>query len=78
MIEKFYKKVIQGIINQINPLDLFTENIQKIRISVKEFFIELEKWTLIIKNFGDIIRSEFDKNNLVVYDEIMEVVNLFY
>jgi hypothetical protein len=78
MIEKFYKKVIQGIINQINQLDLFTENIQKIRISIKEFFIELEKWTLIIKNFGDIIRSEFDKNNLVVYDEIMEVVNSFY
>ena len=78
MIEKLYKSVIQGIINQINQLDLFTENIQKIRISIKEFFLELEKWTLIIKNFGEIIKSEFDKNNFVVYDEIMEIVNLFY
>ncbi len=77
MIEKLYKRLIQGKINQINQLDLITENISKIRISIKEYFKELEKWTLIMKNFGEIIKSEFDKNNFVVYDEIMEIVNYF-
>jgi len=77
MIEKLYKRLIQGKINQINQLDLITENISKIRISIKEYFKELEKWILIMKIFGEIIKSEFDKNNFVVYDEIMEIVKLF-
>jgi hypothetical protein len=77
MIEKLYKRLIQGKINQINQLDLITENISKIRISIKEYFKELAKWILIMKNFGEIIKSEFDKNNFVVYDEIMEIVRIF-
>jgi hypothetical protein len=78
MIDKLYKKLIQGKINQINQLDLITENINKIRISIKEFFTELEKTTLILKNFGEIIKSEFDKNNFVIYDDLMEIVKLFF
>ena len=77
MIEKLYKRLIQGKINQINQLDLITENISKIRISIKEYFKELAKWILIMKYFGEIIKSEFDKNNFVVYDEIMEIVRIF-
>jgi hypothetical protein len=77
MIDKFYKKLIQGKINQINQLDLITENISKIRTSIKEYFTELEKYISIMKNLGEIIKSEYDKNNFVVYDEIMEIVKIF-
>jgi len=77
MIEKLYKKLIQGKINQLNQLDLITENISNIRTSIKEYFTELEKYTKIMKNLGEIIKSEYDKNNFVVYDEIMEIVKIF-
>ena len=78
MIEKLYKRLIQGKINQINQLDLIPENLNKIRIQIKDFFQELEKVTLVMKNLGEIIKSEFDKNNFIVYDEIMEIVKLFF
>lgn len=74
MIEKFFKKVIQGFINPINLLDMITENILKVRKEIKDFFIELEKWTNIMKNFNRVIETEYDKNNLVIYDDIMDTV----
>ena len=46
MIEKFFKKIVQVSINQIPQLDMITENIQKVRKEIKDFFSELEKFNL--------------------------------
>ena len=77
MIEKFFKKLIQNNINPINSIDLITDNIVKIRKDLKEFFSELEKWTIVIKNLGDNLHTVYDRNNLVVYDDIMGTVIFF-
>jgi len=78
MIEKFFKKIIQGSINTVNSLDLINENITKIRKEVKEFFILLTESTLMMNNLGLLIQSDFDRNNFVVYDEIMEIVKFYF
>jgi hypothetical protein len=75
MIEKLLKKIIQGLINTINHLDMTSETILRIRKDLKDFFTELSKWTWILKNLGAMIKSDYDKNHLIVYDEIMETVN---
>jgi hypothetical protein len=77
MIERLFKKIIQGYINTINQIDLTTETILKIRKELKEFFSELTKWAAILKNLGVIIQADYDRNHLVIYDEIMETVRLF-
>lgn len=78
MIEKFFKKIIQVTINQIYPLDMISENICKVRKEIKDFFNELENFQKMMKNFGQIIQSEYDKNNFIIYDEIMEIVNFYF
>jgi hypothetical protein len=77
MIEKFFKKQIQNTINPINTIDLISDNIVKIRRDLKEFFLDLKKWTIVIKNLGDVLHTVYDRNNLVVYDDIMETVFFF-
>jgi len=74
MIGKFFKIIIQGNINPINQLDMINENISKIRKEIRDFFSELESWTKILKNLGEIIKVEYDTNSFVIYDEIMEIV----
>jgi hypothetical protein len=74
MIENFFKKIIQGSINKVNQLDMITENINKIRKEIREFFSELENWSKIMSNLGAIIKTDYDRNNFVEYDEIMEIV----
>jgi hypothetical protein len=54
------------------------ENIGKIRKEIRDFFLELEKWTKIMNNFGMVIRTDFDRTNFVVYDEIMEIVRILF
>jgi hypothetical protein len=76
MIDKLFKKLIQGLINTINQIDLTTETILRIRKELKEFFNDLAKWTSVLKNLGEIIKSEYDKHHLVVYEEIMEAVSI--
>lgn len=61
-------------INNVNQLDLITENIIKIRKEIREFFTELERWSRIMMNLGKIIQTDFDRNNFVSYDEIMDIV----
>jgi hypothetical protein len=79
MIDKLMKGIIVGSINNIGHLDLTTDTIQKIRKDLNEFFKDLSKWTGVLKNLGSVIQSEFDKNSLVIYDEIMETVSVkFY
>lgn len=78
MIEKFLNKLIKENINIINPIDMISENVLKIRKDLKEFFSLLEKWTAIMKNLGRIIQTEHDRNNFVIYDEIMEIVIFYY
>ncbi len=77
MIGKFFKNIIQGNINTYNQIDMISENITKIRKEIKDFFSELELWTKILNNLGQVIKTEYDKNSFVVYDEIMEIVCLF-
>jgi hypothetical protein len=77
-MEKFYKMLVQGYINKFDRMDLISENIIKIRKEIRQFFAELEKWNFIMKNFGNIITTEFDKNNFLIYDDIMETVNYIF
>jgi hypothetical protein len=74
LVNNFLKKITIGYINKINHIDLTTETIIKVRREVKDFFTDLEKWIIVLRNLGQVIRSEYDRNHLVVYDEIMETV----
>lgn len=77
MIERFFKRTIQDFINKINPLDLISENIVKIRKEIKTVFYVMEESSQYMKNLGVLLTSSFDKTNLVAYDEIMETVCLY-
>jgi len=75
MIEKLYKKIVLQNINTINPNEqLSNESIRKIRNEIKDFFSELSKKSLLMKNLGNLVSWEFDKNNLICFDDIMETV----
>lgn len=75
MIEKLYKKIVLQNINSINTNEqLSNETIRKIRNEIKDFFFQLNKQSLLMKNLGNIISWEFDKNNLICFDDIMETV----
>jgi hypothetical protein len=82
MIEKLYKKIIIGKINNIKIADFSNsnsnsnsnENYKNIRLELNEFFFDLLKQTKIMKNLGQVIHTYFDKISLVSYDDIMETV----
>lgn len=74
MIERFFKRIVQGQINTINQLDWISENVQKTRIELKRFFAELSEWSEVMLNLGELLRRDFDKNNLMPFDEIMNLV----
>ncbi len=77
MIECFYKKIVLATINNTSAADFTNEAIRKIRTEIKEFFAELQKQSLIMKNFGYVISSYFDKNSLISFDDIMETVTIY-
>lgn len=75
MIEKLYKQIVLQSINAVPANDLNNENIRKIRNEIKDFFIELNQQSQIMKNLGDVISVYFDKNTFLTFDDIMETVS---
>jgi hypothetical protein len=76
MIEKFFKKIVQGQINTINQLDWISENVYKTRAEIKIFFGELIEWSEVMLNLGDQLKKNHDRETLISYDEIMSLVRL--
>lgn len=76
MIENFYKTIVLQIINNTAAGEFNNEAIRKIRNAIKEFFCELTKQSLVMKNLGFVISAFFDKNSLISFDDIMETVTV--
>jgi hypothetical protein len=76
MIEKFFKKIVQGQINTINQLDWISENVYKTRAEIKIFFGELSEWSEVMLNLGEVLKRDYDRESLNSYDEIMSLVRL--
>ena len=78
MIETFLNKIIRQNINNI-PLNEFDyNNISKIRKELTNFFDTLDNFCDIFDNLGKLLKNSYDKKNFVLYENIMEVVSLFF
>ena len=78
MIETFLNKIIRQNINTI-PLNEFNySNITKIRKELNNFFETLDNFSDIFDNLGKLLKNSYDKKNFVLYENIMEVVSIFY
>ena len=78
MIETFLNKIIKQNINTI-PLNEFNyNNISKIRKELNNFFETLDNFSDIFDNLGKLLKNSYDKKNFVLYENIMEVVSIFY
>ena len=78
MIETFLNKIIRQNINNI-PLNEFNyNNISKIRKELINFFDTLDNFCDIFDNLGKLLKNSYDKKNFVLYENIMEVVSLFF
>ena len=78
IIETFLNKIIRQNINNI-PLNEFNyNNISKIRKELTNFFDTLDNFCDIFDNLGKLLKNSYDKKNFVLYENIMEVVSLFF
>ena len=78
MIETFLNNIIKQNINTI-PLNEFNyNNITKIRKELNNFFETLDNFSDIFDNLGKLLKNSYDKKNFVLYENIMEVVSIFY
>ena len=78
MIETFLNKIIRQNINTI-PLNEFNyNNITKIRKELNNFSETLDNFSDIFDNLGKLLKNSYDKKNFVLYENIMEVVSIFY
>ena len=78
MIETFLNKIIRQNINNI-PLNEFNyNNISKIRKELTNFFDTLDNFCDIFDNLGKLLKNSYNKKNFVLYENIMEVVSLFF
>ena len=78
MIETFLNKIIRQNINVI-PLNEFNyNNISKIRKELNNFFDTLDNFSDIFDNLGQLLKNSYDKKNFVLYENIMEVVSIYY
>jgi hypothetical protein len=78
MIETFLNKIIRQNINSI-PLNEFNyDNICKIRKELNNFFDTLDNFSDIFEYLGKLLKNSYDKKNFVLYENIMEVVSIFY
>jgi hypothetical protein len=78
MIETFLNKIIRQNINSI-PLNEFNyDNICKIRKELNNFFDTLDNFSDIFEHLGKLLKNSYDKKNFVLYENIMEVVSIFY
>lgn len=78
MVETFLNKIIRGTINTISPLNMIYENILKIRKELIDFFLSLETYSSTFGNLEYLLKSSYDKKKLVLYEEIMETVRIFF
>jgi len=78
MLETFLNNIIKQNINTI-PLNEFNyNNITKIRKELNNFFETLDNFSDIFDNLGKLLKNSYDKKNFVLYENIMEVVSIFY
>ena len=78
MIETFLNKIIRQNINIIPLTEFNYNNISKIRKELNNFFETLDNFSDIFDNLGRILKNSYDKKNFVLYENIMEVVSIFY
>lgn len=78
MVDTLLNRIIRGMINLISPNEMTLEMVMKIRKEISFFFSDLERRTEITQNLGDLLMQHYDKNNFVVYDEIMEIVRILF
>ena len=76
MVEIFLNKIIRNFINKINTLDLFYENIIKIRKELTNFFNNLQNHKEILNNLNEILKNNFNKENLIIYENNMKIEDL--
>ena len=76
MVEIFLNKIIRNFINKINTLDLFYENIIKIRKELTNFFNNLQNYKEILNNLNEILKNNFNKENLIIYENNMKIEDL--
>lgn len=75
-IENLFKNIITNKINIIDQINLVGENVYQIRREIKEFFMNLSKWTDILNNLGITLKNALSKKDLVLYEELMEADGL--
>ena len=75
MIETFLNKIIRQNINNIPLNELNYGNICKIRKELNNFFDTLDNFSDIFYNLGELLKNSYDKKNLILYENIMEVVS---
>ena len=76
MIETFLNKIIRQNINNIPLNELNYGNICKIRKELNNFFDTLDNFSDIFYNLGELLKNSYDKKNLILYENIMEVVSI--
>ena len=76
MIETFLNKIIRQNINNIPLNELNYGNICKIRKELNNFFDTLDNFSDIFYNLGELLKHSYDKKNLILYENIMEVVSI--
>ena len=74
MVENFLNKIIRQNINPINLNDMNSNNIDKIRKALNNFFDTLDNYSDIFDNLGKLLKNSYDKKNFVLYENLMEVV----
>ena len=78
MIETFLNKIIRQNINSIALTEFNYNNICKIRKELNNFFDTLDNFSDIFENLGVMLKNSYDKKNFVLYENIMEVVSIYY
>ncbi len=78
MIETFLNKIIRQNINSIALTEFNYNNICKIRKELNNFFDTLDNFSDIFENLGIMLKNSYDKKNFVLYENIMEVVSIYY
>ena len=74
MVENFLNKIIRQNINPINLNDMNSNNIDKIRKALNNFFDTLDNYSDIFDSLGKLLKNSYDKKNFVLYENLMEVV----
>lgn len=71
MVSTFLNKIIK---NTINPIELLHTNILKIRKELEMFFESVENYYSIFTNMSKLLKSSYDKNKFILYENILEMV----